>query len=65
MAKTVFDVLDEKLADIQREQEEFVNSGGAKDFAAYKEVCGVIRGLSFSRREIKDLAQNYMDAEDD
>jgi hypothetical protein len=38
MAKTVFDVLDEKLADIQREQEGFVNSGGAKDFAGYKEV---------------------------
>jgi len=65
MAKTVFDVLDEKIADIQREQEEFVNSGGAKDFAGYKEVCGVIRGLATARREIADLSRNYMEAEDD
>ena len=65
MAKTVFDVLDEKLADIQRSQEEFINSGGAKDFAEYKESCGVIRGLTVTRREIQDLARNYMDADDD
>ncbi len=65
MAKTVFDVLDEKLAEIQRSQEEFINSGGAKDFAEYKESCGVIRGLTATRREIQDLSRNYMDADDD
>ena len=30
MAKTVFDVLDTKLADIQRSQEDFVTQGGQK-----------------------------------
>lgn len=65
MAKTVFDVLEEKLAERQQSQEEFINGGGAKDFAEYRESCGVIRGLTIARRELQDLAKNYMDAEDD
>lgn len=65
MAKTVFDVLDNKLAEVQRSQEEFIAGGGAKDYAGYKEVCGVIRGLTTARREIQDLAKNYMENDDD
>jgi len=65
MAKTVFDVLEEKLAEQQRSQEEFINGGGAKDFAEYKESCGVIRGLTIARREMQDLAKNYRDADDE
>ena len=65
MAQTVFDVLDKKLADMQSQQEEFLFSGGAKDFSEYRESCGVIRGLTVTRREIQDLARNYMDADDD
>ena len=65
MAQTVFDVLDKKLADLQQSQEEFLSSGGAKDFPEYKESCGVIRGLTAARREIEDLARNYMEDLDD
>jgi hypothetical protein len=65
MTTTVFDVLNNKLADMQKQQEEFLASGGATDYPIYKESCGVIRGLAAARREIEDLAQNYMDAEDD
>ena len=65
MAKTVFDVLTEKLAELQQSQEEFLAGGGATDFAQYKESCGVIRGLTAARREIEDLSRNYMEDEDD
>jgi hypothetical protein len=65
MAKTVFDVLEERLATAQQNQEEFITAGGAKTFEGYKEVCGVIRGLAQARRELKDLAKNYMENEDD
>ena len=65
MAQTVFDVLDKKLADLQQSQEEFLSEGGAKDFSQYKESCGVIRGLTAARREIEDLARNYMEDLDD
>ena len=65
MAKTVFDVLDDKLAELQQSQEEFLAGGGASDFAQYKESCGVIRGLPAARRELQDLARNYMEDSDD
>jgi len=65
MAKTVFDVLDKKLAELQQSQEVFLSNGGAKDFAGYKESCGVIRGLTAARREIEDLSRNYTDDIDD
>jgi hypothetical protein len=65
MAKTVFDALDEKLADAQRNQEEFISSGGAKTFEGYREACGVIRGLAQARRELQDLAKHYRETDND
>ena len=65
MAKTVFDVLTDKLTDHKRSSEEFIHSGAAKDFAEYREVCGVLRGLDTALREINDLSRNYMEDEDD
>jgi hypothetical protein len=65
MAKTVFDVLNEKLTELQGSSEDFLKSGGAKDFAEYREVCGVIRGLNAALREINDLSRNYMEDNDD
>ena len=38
MSTTVFDVLNLKLTELKGSSEEFLNSGGAKDFAEYKEV---------------------------
>jgi hypothetical protein len=65
MAKTVFDVLNQKLTELKSSSEEFLYSGGAKDFAGYKEVCGVIRGLDAALREVNDLSRNYMEEDDD
>jgi hypothetical protein len=65
MATTVFDVLNDKLTAHKGASEEFLNSGGAKDFAEYREVCGVIRGLNIALREVQDLSRNNMEDEDD
>jgi hypothetical protein len=65
MAKTVFDVLEEKLAAQQRSFEEHLSTGGAKDFPEYRDSCGVIRGLAIARRELSDLLRVYKDQEDD
>lgn len=65
MAKTVFDVLDDRLVNATKDQEIFVTSGGAKTLEGYKEACGVIRGLALARRELQDLAKNYMEERDD
>ena len=64
MAKTVFEVLDAKIEELKASNIEFLEQGAAKDYAEYRESCGVIRGLSAAQREIKDLSRNYMDDED-
>jgi hypothetical protein len=65
MAKTVFDVLEEKIAAQQRNFEEHLSSGGAKDFPEYRDTCGVIRGLAIARRELSDLLRVYKEQNDD
>ena len=51
MAKTVFDVLKEKIGDDKSAQ--------------YKEVVGLIRGLEACNNHIEDLSRNYMENDDD
>jgi hypothetical protein len=65
MAKTVFDVLNEKLDAHKSALIESLVSGGAKDFAEYKAACGIIRGLSLARIEIQDLSRNFMEDDDE
>ena len=65
MAKTVFEVLVEKITDQKRSSEDFIQSGAAKDYAAYREVCGVLRGLDTALREINDLSRIHMESQND
>ena len=65
MAKSVFDVLNDKIEDDKSSALEFLGNGGAKDFAQYKEVVGLIRGLEASKNHMEDLAKNYMEDDDD
>ena len=65
MAKTVFDVLKDRIdGDISSEQS-FLTAGSPKDYANYREVVGLIRGLEASKSYIEDLAKNYMENDDD
>ena len=65
MAKTVFDVLKINIEAEIASALEFLENGGAKDYAQYKEVTGLIRGLKSSISHIQDLSRNYMDEEND
>jgi len=65
MAKTVFDVLKEKIEDKVNASQEFLGSGGAQDYPEYREVCGLIRGLETALREVEDLSRNFMDENDE
>jgi hypothetical protein len=65
MAKTVFDVLIDKLTEHKTSSEDFLTTGSVKDYAGYREICGVIRGLSAAIREVHDLSRNYMEEEND
>ena len=49
---------------LRADQAMFLNGGGAKDFAEYRHVCGVIRGLTHAEQLVKDLVQK-MEYSDD
>ena len=65
MAKTVFDVLKDKIDDDISSAQSFLNAGSPKGYANYREVVGLIRGLEATKSYIEDLAKNYMDDDDD
>ncbi len=40
-------------------------TGAAKDYAEYRELCGLIRGLETALREVYDLARHQQENDDD
>jgi hypothetical protein len=65
MAKTVFDVLKDKIDGDISSAQSFLTAGSSKDYAEYMEVVGLIRGLEATKSYIEDLAKNYMDDDND
>jgi hypothetical protein len=65
MAKTVFDVLIHYIDEQASSAKDFLYAGSAKDYAAYRELVGLIRGLEASKKIIEDLSRNYLDHDDD
>ena len=65
MAKTVFDVLKDRIDGDISSAQSFLTAGSPKDYANYREVVGLIRGLEASKSYIEDLAKNYMDDDND
>ena len=54
-----------KHNDTQRQSQiEVLLAGGAQDFAEYKHICGVIRGLDLADANLRDLAQRMKDNDD-
>jgi hypothetical protein len=49
---------------LREDQSVFLNGGGAKDFAEYRHVCGVIRGLTHAEQLVKDLAKKLEYSDD-
>jgi hypothetical protein len=65
MERKVLDHLHSKLEEQRKELVESLADGVAKDYPAYKELCGVIRGLLTAQREINDLVRKLKDYEND
>jgi|TARA_R110000803_G_scaffold77194_4_gene142066 hypothetical protein len=65
MATTVFDVLKERIEDQRSSAVEFLSGGSSKDYAEYKELCGLIRGLDSALSHMEDLLQSYTEENDD
>lgn len=65
MEQKALSYVNSRLEDRRKELLEFLGEGGAKDYAHYKEVCGVIRGLLTAQSELGDLVRKLKEFEDD
>jgi len=65
MPKTVFDVLKDNIDEQLSSAMEFLKGGAPKDYAHYREVVGLIRGLEASKSYIEDLSRNFMESDND
>lgn len=50
-------VLRSELDKLKLDQVTFLTNGGAKDFAEYRHICGIIRGLNHADVIVRDLVQ--------
>jgi hypothetical protein len=57
MSNQAFSYLTKEIDKLRGDQVTFLAGGGAKDFAEYRHVCGVIRGLTHAEQLVKDLVQ--------
>lgn len=61
------DIFDALLKKIEEERQPHITTllnGNISDFAEYKRVCGVLRGLSLADEMIRDLAQRMKQDDD-
>jgi hypothetical protein len=65
MSTTVMDLLQRKLKEHEDSYGQALVGGPVVDYAAYRELCGVIRGLQTAQREIADLVRKLKENDDD
>jgi hypothetical protein len=65
MSTTVMDLLQRKLKEQEDSHIQALAGGAVGDYAAYRELCGVIRGLQTAQREIADLVRKLKDDDED
>ena len=65
MSTTVMDLLQRKLKEQEESHVQALAGGAVADYAAYRELCGVIRGLQTAQREVADLVRRLKDEDND
>jgi len=63
--RSMLDHLFNKITEREKEVSLALGDGVAKDFAEYKNLCGVIQGLRRAKMEVQDLVQRYEEFEND
>lgn len=49
---------------LRADQINFIVAGSVKDFAEYRHLCGVIRGLTLTETFVNDLVQRMENSDD-
>jgi len=65
MDDKMLELIKRKLGEQEESHVQALVGGAVKDFAEYRELCGVIRGLQTAQREIADLVRKLKENDDD
>lgn len=65
MEQKLLDHLNKKIEEQVELSIEALVRGSSQDYASYRELCGVIRGLQTAQREIADLVRKLKEADDE
>jgi hypothetical protein len=60
----VLSYLAKEMEQLRTDQVAFLATGRANDFAEYRHVCGVIRGLTHAETIVRDLVQRMEKIDD-
>ena len=65
MELKIFEVLNQKINDRVMDISRTLSDGVAKDFADYRGMCGVIKGLRTAQFELNDLVRKIKESDDE
>jgi hypothetical protein len=65
MEMRIFDVLNSKINERIQDLNGALSDGVAKDFADYRGMCGVIKGLRTAQFELNDLVRKIKESDDE
>lgn len=65
MELKIFEVLNQRIGERVMDLSRTLSDGVAKDYADYKEMCGVIRGLQTAQYELNDLLRKIKEDDDE
>jgi len=65
MDNKILELLNKRIEEHVKSHSEALVVGQSKDYAHYRELCGVIRGLPTGQREIGELVRKLKDDNDD
>ena len=65
METKIFEILNQRVNDRVEELTRALSDGVAKDFADYRGMCGVIKGLRTAQFELNDLLRKIKENDDE
>ncbi|MEY2909097.1 MAG: hypothetical protein RLZZ602_1620 [Pseudomonadota bacterium] len=64
MASSAFEVMIKELQSVIDNYQESLVKADAKDYAEYRGMCGVIRGLTYAQEIINSMQNKYLNGEE-
>jgi hypothetical protein len=65
MEMKIFEIVNKRILERVMDLSRALSDGVAKDYADYKEMCGVIKGLQTAQYELNDLLRKIKEDDDE